>query len=77
MIYKRHFVCDITIDDHRGQIIVDVISNSDHITLDTNTPTRVPNTTIQQTSSDYCKPNIPLKAMSESFAWQYFFKERR
>ena len=32
-------------DDHRGQLI----DNSDHITL--NTPTRVPNTTIQQTSS--------------------------
>ena len=28
-----------------------VISNSDHITLNTNTPTRVPNTTLQQTSS--------------------------
>ena len=38
-------------DDHRGQLIVDVISYSDHITLNTNTPTRVPNTTLQQTSS--------------------------
>ena len=38
-------------DDHRGQQIADVISNSDHITLNTNTPTRVPNTTQQQTSS--------------------------
>ena len=38
-------------DDHRGQPIVDVISNSHHITLNTNTPTRVPNTTLQQTSS--------------------------
>ena len=38
-------------DDHRGQLIPDVISNSDHITLNTNTPTRVPNTTLQQTSS--------------------------
>ena len=38
-------------DDHRGQLISDVISNSDHITLNTNTPTRVPNTTLQQTSS--------------------------
>ena len=36
-------------DDHRGQLIADVISNSDHITLNTNTPTRVPNTTLQQT----------------------------
>ena len=38
-------------DDHRGQLIADVIRNSDHITLNTNTPTRVPNTTLQQTSS--------------------------
>ena len=37
-------------DDHRGQPIVDGISNSDHITLNTNTPTRVPSTTLQQTS---------------------------
>ena len=36
-------------DDHRGQLIADVISNSDHITL--NTTTRVPSTTLQQTSS--------------------------
>ena len=39
-------------DNHRGQLIADVISNSDHITLNTtNTPTRVPNSTLQQTSS--------------------------
>ena len=38
-------------DDHSGQLIADVISNSDHITLNTNTPTRVPSTTLQQTSS--------------------------
>ena len=37
-------------DDHRGQLIADVISNSDYITLNTNTTTRVPNTTLQQTS---------------------------
>ena len=37
-------------DDYRGQLISDAISNSDHITLNTNTPTRVPNTTLQQTS---------------------------
>ena len=36
-------------DDHKGQLIAEVISNSGHITL--NTPTRVPNTTLQQTSS--------------------------
>ena len=38
-------------DDHRGQLIAAVIGNSDHITLNINTPTRVPNTTLQQTSS--------------------------
>ena len=38
-------------DDHRGQRIVDDISNLNHITLNTNTPTRVLNTTLQQTSS--------------------------
>ena len=38
-------------DDHRGQLIADVISNLEHITLNTNPPTRVPNTTLQQTSS--------------------------
>ena len=38
-------------DDHRRQLIADVISNSDHITLNTNTPTRVPNPTLQQTLS--------------------------
>ena len=39
-------------DDHRGQLIItDVISNLEHITLNTNTPTRVSNTTLQQTSS--------------------------
>ena len=37
-------------DDHRGQLIPDVISNSDHITLNTNTPTIVPNVTLQHTS---------------------------
>ena len=30
-----------------------IISNSDHITLNTNTPTRVPYTTLQQISSPY------------------------
>ena len=37
--------------DHRGQLIANVISNSDHIILNTNTPTRVPNTTLQQICS--------------------------
>ena len=40
-------------DDHSGQQIAYVNRNSDHITLNTNTPTRVPNTTLQQTSSPY------------------------
>ena len=35
-------------DDQTGQLIANAISNSDHITLNTN---RVPNTTLQQTSS--------------------------
>ena len=38
-------------DDHRGQLIAEVISNSDHISLNTDTPTRVPNIAFQQTSS--------------------------
>ena len=38
-------------DDHKGQLIADVISNLDHMPLNTNTPTRVPRATPQQTSS--------------------------
>ena len=38
-------LCHSYTDDHRGQLISDVISNSDHITL--NTPTRLPSTTLQ------------------------------
>ena len=38
-------------DDYRGQLIADVISNSDRIRLNTNTSTRVPSTKLQQTSS--------------------------
>ena len=37
-------------DDYTGQLIADVISNSDHITLNTNTPPEC-HTTLQQTSS--------------------------
>ena len=40
-------------DDHRGQLISDIISNSGHITLNTDTPTRVPHTTLQQATSPY------------------------
>ena len=38
-------------DDHKGQPIADVISNADHRTLNTDTPIRVSNSTLQQTSS--------------------------
>ena len=38
-------------DDHRGQLMADFISNSDHITLNTDTARRVPSTTLQQISS--------------------------
>ena len=41
------------IDDHRGQLIADVISNSNHIPLNTDKPTRVPNTSLQQTYLPY------------------------
>ena len=40
-------------DDHRGQLISDIISNSEHITLNTDTPTRVPHTTLQQATTLY------------------------
>ena len=38
-------------DDHKGQLLADGISNSGHITLNTDTPTRVPNPSLQQTPS--------------------------
>ena len=38
-------------DGYRIKLIADVISNVDHITLNTNSPTRVSNTTLQQTYS--------------------------
>ena len=41
-------------DGNRGHLLADVISNSDHIKL--NTPTRVPNTTLQHTSSPDITP---------------------
>ena len=47
----HYTLCHSYTDDHTEQLIADVISNSDHITLNTNTLTRVPNTTLQQTSS--------------------------
>ena len=45
-------------DDHRGQLLSDVLSNSD-------TPTRVPNTTLQQTSS----PDITLYTPYNQTSW--------
>ena len=41
---------------HRGQLIFDIISNSEHITLNTDTPTRVPHTTLQQATSPDITP---------------------
>ena len=38
-------------DNHRQQLMADVIRNSDHLPLNIDTPTRVPNTTPQQTYS--------------------------
>ena len=38
-------------DDHGGQLIADVISKSDHITLNRNTPSGVPDATLRQTAS--------------------------
>ena len=38
-------------DNHRGQLISDKISNSEHIILHHDTPTRVPHTTLQQATS--------------------------
>ena len=38
-------------DDRRGQLIADAISKSDYITINKNSPTSVPNTTLQHTSS--------------------------
>ena len=37
--------------DHRGQIISDLLDNSNHITLNQNTPTRLPTTANQQPTS--------------------------
>ena len=39
------------IDDHRGQLISDIISISEHIILNTDTPTRVPHKPLKQTTS--------------------------
>ena len=38
-------------DDHRGELISETLSNSNHITLNTDTPTRVPNNAPQQPTS--------------------------
>ena len=46
-----HFMALLHLWPQRKKLIADAITNSDHITLNTNTPTRRPNTTLQQTSS--------------------------
>ena len=38
-------------DDHRGQLISDIIINSEHIIQNTDTPTRVPHTALRQATS--------------------------
>ena len=38
-------------DDHRGELISETLSNSNHITLNTGTPTRVPNNAHQKPTS--------------------------
>ena len=38
-------------DDHRGELISETLYNSNHITLNTDTPTRVPNNAHQQPTS--------------------------
>ena len=38
-------------DDHRSELISETLSNSNHITLNTDTPTRVPNNAHQQPTS--------------------------
>ena len=38
-------------DNHRGQLISDIINNSEHIILISNTPTRVPHITLKQATS--------------------------
>ena len=72
------------IDDHGGQLKADVISNSDHITLNTNTSTGVPKTTLQQTSlpeshcttryrgqgSNDSRMNVVEPPRGRSFIWQ-------
>ena len=46
-------------DEHRGQLIVDVISKSVHITMNTNTPTRVPNTPTRVPNTTLQKTSLP------------------
>ena len=49
---KAHSILwDSYIDGHSGQPNAELISNSKHIPLNTDTPTRVPNTALQQTFS--------------------------
>ena len=49
------------IKDHRGELIEDILLNSNQITLNTNTPTRIPpNTTHQPTSPDITTTSADL-----------------
>ena len=50
-IPKVHNFTNVRIANHREQLTADFMSNSNHITLNTDTQARVPNTTLQQTSS--------------------------
>ena len=40
-----------TLTDHRGKIISDIIQNSDHVAINTDTPTRIPFDKTQKTTS--------------------------
>ena len=47
-------------DVHRGQLIATIISNSDHISLNTDTPTRVPNITYSNRLHLQISPRCPI-----------------
>ena len=55
-------------EDHRGELIEDILLNSNHITLNTNTPTRLPpNQTQQPTSPDITTASANLH---DHTSWQ-------
>ena len=48
-------------EDHRGELIIDILLNSNHITLNTNTPTCLPpNQTQQPISPDITTASVDL-----------------